>query len=313
MPALGKKLHHCVPRFYLKPWANRNLIYCLVEGKVLHPNIRNVGAENHFYRLRELSSADVSLIRDIAIKDSPEGLKHLHEGLVRAFRLPHIAKRRLESSGTATPESLADVDKLIAQMNEDLHTSIEEDFKPYLDSMRSGDVGFYSDPAAAVGFFRGIAAQYLRTTQIRRARETMGGDKLETFERIVNVLVHIYAINLGFNLYAERKQHEILLLNNDSDVPFVTADQPAINIAANPKEITAPTKFELYYPLSPTKAMLLLEPSSSYHPASLSVSGVAAHLYNLHMTAHSYQQVFANSPIELVSLKNELPPFLSCY
>jgi hypothetical protein len=208
---------------------------------------------------------------------------------------------------------LAVVDKAIAEMNENLHTSIEEDFKPYLDSMLAGNLGFYSDQAAGPVFFRGLAAQYLRTNQIKRARIIMGVGMFESFQRVVNVLVHIYAINLGYHLYVNREQYKVILLDNTTDVPFITADQPVINIAANPNETKPPDKFELYYPLSPTRAMLLVEPSSSHVPDSSSITEISAHLYNLRMGAHSYQQIFASSPQELKSVRSDLPAFRSCF
>jgi hypothetical protein len=46
MSAVGKKLHHYVPRFYLRAWAVQDRLYCLQGGEILDPNIRNVGAEN---------------------------------------------------------------------------------------------------------------------------------------------------------------------------------------------------------------------------------------------------------------------------
>jgi hypothetical protein len=239
-------------------------------------------------------------------------LKHLHEHLVWAFSLPHVTRKRLESSGNATPELLATVDNLIAEMNENLHTSIEEDFKPYLDSMLTGNLEFYSDPAAGPAFCRGIAAQYLRTNQIYRGRSIMGPDRFENVQRVLNVLVHIFAVNLGFNLYADREQYKVMLLDNATDVPFVTADQPVINISANPKEMKPPDKFELYYPLSPTKAMLLAEASGTNLPSSSPVTAMSAHLYNLRMSAHSYRQVFARSRQELEFVRNDLPAFRSC-
>lgn len=313
MASVGKKLHHYVPRFYLKAWAEDDLVYCLREGEILRTNVRNVAAENYFYRLRELSPRDVTFIREIAIDDSPERLKHFHENLVGAFSLPHVTRRRLKASGNATPKLLAEVNTVIREMNENLHTSIEEEFKPYLDAMIAGDLSFYSDPAAVAIFFRGIAAQYLRTNQIERARVTLGPDKLEAFQRIVNVLVHIFAINLGFNLYADRERFRLVLLENATNVLFITADQPVINIAAKPEETKPPDKFELYYPLSPNKAMLLVERLSNHLPHGPSVTAMSAHLYNLHMGAHSYQQIFASSPQELESVRSDLPAFRSCF
>jgi|SRR5208337_2563014 len=313
MASAGKKLHHTVPRFYLNPWTEDNLIYCLQDGKIFRPNVRNVAAENYFYRLQELSPADITFIRQVAIVDSPERLRHFHEYLVWAFSLPHVLRKRLEASGNTTPELRADVDNVIREMNENLHTSIEEDFKPYLDAMLAGDLSFYSDPAAVALFFRGIAAQYLRTNQIKRARITLGPDRLEAFQRIVNVLVHILAINLGFNLYADRKRYRLILLENATNVPFITADQPAINIAAKPEETKPPDKFELYYPLSPSKAVLLVEPLGDHLPDSPSVTAMYAHHYNLLVGAHSCQQIFASLPQELESIRDELPAFRSCF
>ena len=63
--------------------------------------------------------------------------------------------------------------------------------------------------------------------------------------------MQILAVNMGLNLWLERSDSDIVLLQNDSDVPFITADQPIINLAANPTETEPPTDWDLYYPLSP--------------------------------------------------------------
>jgi hypothetical protein len=319
MPAVGKKLHHKVARFYLKAWdvegrdTEDAQVFCLQNDRIRRDNVRNVGAENHFYRLRELSESDVKLIREVAIADSPETLKPYHETLVRYFSLPHKIRKKLEASGNATPEQLAPVHGVIAEMNEDLHTSIEDSFKPFLASMLAGDLSFYMDPREATNFFRGIAAQYLRTDLVKKAQRMRKAGEFEVFERVANVLVHIYAVNLGYSLYADREQYRIVLLENHTDVPFVTADQPAINVASNPTDTKPPEKFELYYPLSPTKAMLLVDPSSKHLPSDLSLSVMSVHVYNSHMAAHSYQQIYGSTRQILESVRADLLAIRSCF
>lgn len=318
MPATGKKLHHKVARFYLKAWdeesrdADHAQVFCLQDGRIRLSNLKNLAAENHFYRLRKLSESDVKFIREVAIADSPESLKPYHERLVRWFALPHRIRQKSEVSGDAAPERLAQVDGVIAEMNEDLHTSIEESFKPCLDSMLAGDVSFYTDRAAATKFFWGIAAQYLRTDLVRKARRIWKAGEFEIFERTANVLVHIYAVNLGYSLYGDRERYKMVLLENHSEVPFVTADQPVINVASGPAETKPPDKFELYYPLSPTMAMLLVEPSSEHFPHDPSVSAMSVHVYNSHIAAHSYQQIYGSSRHVLESLRDDLPAIRSC-
>jgi hypothetical protein len=307
------KLQHYVPRFYLRAWADKEKIYCLQDNEIRHPNIKGVGAENYFYRLRELSPDDVDFLRETIIKDSPEALKATHERLVQAFTLPYFAKRKLEVAGLATSEAMAEIDRMIIELNDNLHTNIEEDFQPYLAAMISGDLSFLEDAREAAMFYNGLAVQYARTNHFKKTRLVMEPERLALYLRIANPLVHIVAINAGLSLYADRKRHTIILLDNVTGVPFITADQPVINIASGPKDTTPPTKFELYYPLSPTKAMLLLEPSSDFSPGGSSVSETFVHLYNLRMAAHSYRQVFSNSSRVLESVRDQLPAYMSCF
>jgi hypothetical protein len=312
MPAVGKKLHHKVARFYLKAWdvegrdTKDAQVFCLQNDRIRRDNVRNVGAENHFYRLRELSESDVKFIRELAIDDSPEVLKPYHERLVHYFSLPHKIRRKLQASGNVTPEQLAPVQTVIAELNEDLHTSIEDSFRPFLALMLAGDLSFYEDPRESTSFLRGIAAQYLRTDLVKKAQRMWKAGEFEVFERVANVLVQIYAVNLGYSLYVDRGRYKIVLLENHTDVPFVTADQPAINIALSTTDTNPPEKFELYYPLSPTKAMLLVDPSSKHLPSDLSLSVMSVHVYNSHMAAHAYQQIYGSTSQILEAVRADL-------
>jgi len=147
MSETAKKLHHFVPRFYLRAWAAKEKIWCVQDSKILHPNIRNVGAENYFYSLQQLSPEDVEFLREAVIRDSPDALKAVHEQLLRAFTAPHEANQKLQMSGRATPEALAGIDRMIVELNEDLHTGIEDGFRPYLEAMIAGSLDFLDEPS----------------------------------------------------------------------------------------------------------------------------------------------------------------------
>ena len=52
-----------------------------------------------------------------------------------------------------------------------------------------------------------------------------------------------------------QKNYKIIFLINNSDVPFVTSDQPVVN--AVPEDLIQPSEgIEFYYPLSPNLAIL---------------------------------------------------------
>lgn len=222
MPALGRKLHHIVPRRFLKAWLSKGKILCLQNG-LIHPRkLKEVGAENYFYRLHELSDADVYFIENLIIKDSPEELKESHRRLVWMFTLPHRAKRVIEENG-GTAEQIAEIDRQIIEMNENFHTSIEDDFEPLFISMQSGDMSFLQNVRQAAPFYSGLAMQYSRTHHIKGAERIMSPQRLELYLRTVNPVMHIMAVNAGRSLFLDRKRHTVILLDNATDVPFVTA------------------------------------------------------------------------------------------
>jgi hypothetical protein len=313
MSLIGKKLHHFVPRFYLRSWAEKEKIHCLQDGRVYRPNVRNVCATNYFYTLQRLSAEDMTFLREAIITGSPNALKETHEQMVRILMLPYVAKERLEHLGGAGSAGIAEADRLIVELNENLHTDIEDQFRPFLDGMIAGDISFLTDVAKTAVFYWCLAVQYARTNHVKQV-DRLPSDRAAMYRRLANPLVHMVATNVGCSLFVDRERYSLVLLQNSSSTPFVTADQPIINIACPPNnDLEVPTKFELYYPLSPTKAMLLLEPGSGNQPSTTAISETAARQYNLRLAAHANRQVLATSATVLEEIRRELPVYLSCF
>ena len=61
-------------------------------------------------------------------------------------------------------------------------------------------------------------------------------------------------MRIADSLYEERGKHRLVLLNNQTGIPFVTGDQPIINLHATFGKVP-PESLEFYYPISPTRAM----------------------------------------------------------
>jgi hypothetical protein len=182
--------------------------------------------------------------------------------------------------------------------------AIENSFRPYLQSMLDGDVSFYYDANKAADFLYGMCVQYLRTKQVREAIISAGPWRSGSIERVWNVISHILSVNLGFSLFADRDHFRIILVDNNTSVPFITGDQPIVNLCGKPKDRNPPEKVELYYPLSPKKAMLFIEKANQARAVQSSVTMEEAHSYNLFMSAHSFQQLFSNSQEYLRVIKS---------
>jgi len=103
-----------------------------------------------------------------------------------------------------------EIERTIAELNENYHTSIEDVFKPYLDSLLAGTLSFLEGPAKASMFY---SVQYLRTNHIKKHQACYASFERRLLLKLANVLVHILGKNLGFNMYARRGQYTIILLD----------------------------------------------------------------------------------------------------
>ena len=167
--------------------------------------------------------------------------------------------------------------------------------------MLDGRVDFYLDDERAAQFLHGICLQYVRTKKRREAlralkRNPVAGADLR---RAGNLLSQILALNMGWSLYRDRKLFRLALIDSGTEVPFITGDQPIINLHARFGEGLT-EKVAFYYPLSPRRAMLLLEASNPQIP---SVRVAEVQRLNALIVRNSYEQVFSNSREYLETLK----------
>ncbi len=85
--------------------------------------------------------------------------------------------------------------------------------------------------------------------------------QFDDVERVWEVLSHITAVETGRSFFADRRPFKLWL---STTIHKSRSSQPIINIRADAGSFSPPEKIELYYPLSPTQAMLYLENSTFY-------------------------------------------------
>lgn len=291
-----KRHHHFIWRYYLRPWSSNKKIACLREGNPFEANIMGVGQERDFYKLKKVKSEELKFIAYV-IGKSREHLQKSHTSLLKQFNLVFQLKEFIESKGFNDKGANDLLDLMIHNFEEDLHTKIESSAIKYIDSILREDIKFYLTDEGCMDFIYFLSIQYWRTNRVKQnVIKSLSNVTEINFEDAWNILRHIFATNMAWVLYAERKVFKMVLLKNESAKEFITGDQPVINTFADLRESkTPPTEIELYYPVSPKLAILITEreENQKIQLKSLNEHDVAS--YNKMIVINSYTQIYATS------------------
>ena len=112
--------------------------------------------------------------------------------------------------------------------------------------------------------------------------------------RIWDILALIFGFNIGCGLFLERKKRRLIAVRNDTDVPFITGDQPVMNLHGTGE--MPPEILSLYYPISPRLAVYLGEPDEVTDIPFEAMTARAATYLNLRVGKVSRSQRLRSDP-----------------
>ena len=110
------------------------------------------------------------------------------------------------------------------------------------------------------------------------------------FEKVVWLFLEM-AFSPWVAEFLENSQANLTILENSTDTPFITSDQPVINLKEGASISQKDNEFILYYPLSPSIAIIVND--SSLGP-KLFLTSAQVKDYNTRMAQASYEQIYAN-------------------
>jgi hypothetical protein len=287
-----KRRHHHVWQKYLKPWTTGGAILCLQNGRIFSTGTVNIAVEKDFYKLHKLTRDDITFLQMLFGKGHTLAVKN-HAHLLNRLMLPFQIAERMRGSRHYA-KIIQHVDEYASNVLEDYHAGIEAWFIPSLESALNGDISFYYDDDRCIAFLHYLCTQYMRTKGIKeRTIELCHSDRSADLTRVWNIMIHMAAFNIGASLFLERRRRSLVLIHNRTDVPFITGDQPAINLkSTRPRP---PENLSIYYPISPRLGLLLADVDEAPLFAAEGLTAMQASLLNRTMFDASYRQVFAQS------------------
>ena len=258
-----------------------------------------MAVERDFYKLSDLGDQDLALLK-LLFKDANPQVLQLHDEFLNTVLVPLRLAKKLRADPRMADQADALITYVETTILEEYHCVVEASFIPSLEQALLGDLSFFDDDDRRIDFFNFIATQYLRTKGIReRTLGNINGLEGANFTNIWVLMAHMYATQVGVSLYLNRTN--LTLVPNRSSVQFITGDQPAINLRTD--YVGLPTHFSIYYPISPSLALILPDPSEKddLFPAD-GVTAVQAEALNRKLADACHRQVFGQTQADLERL-----------
>lgn len=301
-----KKRHHYIWQYYLKSWTdqkNQVCCYFLQENKYESRNTSSIGVSKYFYRSHKLTNDDLKYIESIIGKASSPHQQNINQNWLDFLQQYYLLNDQIKASISSNQlKKIRDLEQLINRFEkmlfEELHTSIEDSAKEILSDLRDGNKVNWTDENT-INFLFFMMNQFMRT---RRQKviymNSIAGDEDRRLkflpnwcpDRTWNIQAIILATNIGFSIYRDIENYSFDVLENNTPAPFITGDQPILNLG-NP--ITEQDLW-MYYPLSPNRC-LILQPKDNRKYSSLDLKDI--NFLNAKIYNEAFEQVYSHDEV----------------
>lgn len=239
---------HFVSQFYLKNWAQSDeMIKVKGTGKPFKSISKNIGHENHLYRIEGIGEKEKALLLR-GLKRIPDSMRSLFEMLIEAC---HSFK--ILSYLPKDEETTQALDTLQQNIIEDFYGIFEDQVQESYEILVNGeyekfDINYYQD------IVRFVIIQLTRTPKVKEiSKNTMKdvliqrGIEFSDFNTLYSAI-----ISEQITTALVEKLYQIDIIENLTDLNFITNDNPVKNLLPE-KDIFV----NLYWPITPKKALIV--------------------------------------------------------
>jgi Protein of unknown function (DUF4238) len=301
-----KRNQHHVWQEYLRAWTTEGGIWCLQDDRVFKTGTSRLAVGVDFYKLQDWREEDRLAFAIMFPPDRVHSLlRDLNDTLMQSVFLPleFVAQNRDRLNNLDLIDDYLDIHRTNAV--DDYHTMIENGFLAIHPRLLAGDIGWYGKTDDCIRFLMFICAQHMRTRGIKQKtiegfQSRMGLDISRVWDIAALMMVH----QLSCSLFLERGSRRPQIIENTTAVPFVTGDQPTINLQGGDSE-KSPEVLSFYYPLSPRLALYLGEPGEAAQIVE-PITAESVYELNVRMAKESHSQIFAHASEPLLALREQL-------
>lgn len=308
----AKKRHHYVWAKYLTRWGNgtKNVFYTTKTGKIAHDSVRAIAADDYFYKTTTLTSKHVEVIKGFS-QQSPDHLQRHHMSYLNDFLKVQDAETVYHKSGTQNQEIETLLHAMKCNLIENLHASHEEMAQLVLTALADEKFDILQDKQHMIEFMMFLGHQISRTKPFRdgviqRLRRSSIVD-IEVADAAAHAwwfISYMFGMNMGFSLYSSRHDSRHALLINETGLPFITSDNPVVNVhsCVSETEFIAPEHADFYYPISPRIAYIICD-SKRFTSGINKVDEIIVAELNTKMASQAMVHIIGNTESVIKPLK----------
>lgn len=305
-----KVKHHYVWAHYLKKWSldGLNVHYTTQKNNnIVCDRITGVAMEKNFYQVKHFTKEQVRGFKMLSSLATEE-LQKQHNMYLNDFLLMQTLDLKYQRSGIKDDKAEQMIKAWKGNTIENLHSSHENDARPIIDALEKQDLTILDDEQNILNFLLFIGQQITRTKNFKNTvpQEPSESDIFDTlFKDCWWFVSYILGTNIGSSLYSMREQDTHCLLINNTGTPFITSDQPVINVHQNFTDgikLVSDEHRDFYYPISPSVAYMINK-SNRFKRGKVEVSIDVVEEMNIKMSKRANIHIFSNSDESLKKYK----------
>jgi hypothetical protein len=307
----AKVKHHYVWAQYLKRWSanERDVYYTTQKGNIVCESVRGVVMDKRFYQIKNLTPSHLDVIKGFS-SQSPENLQEQHIILLNDFLRMQSLEALYEKSNIQDLEAEKLFYATKCNVLENLHSAHENECISIISALANRELGILDDTKNFMLFMQFFGHQIARTKTFKDTiLKAVSGTNSNTANSMNDCwwfLSYMFGMNIGADLYVTRQSDVHCLLINDTEIPFITSDQPVINVHEGlidnkiipPKDQTC----DFYYPISPQVAYMVNR-SKRFERGIVNVDFNVVNELNTKIAKKSNVHIISNNSESLKHLK----------
>ncbi len=246
------KNHHFVSQFYLRKWSKcgKKVLTTINNSNIRNMNIDKIASSNHLYRIDNINDETRAILLKELKKQRLPIMGDLLEQIINNMSIMNTLKSLYTQNNITKEESI-----LKSNTVEGVYGLIEDLAAPLIEKLINNDIEDF-DIDDYQNVFRYAIYQLTRTPKVKNITK----EKVEPILENKNIDYKNYHIIMSLIMSEQmlltfiEKLFKITIMENNTDLNFITNDNPIFNIY--PIETN---KVKFYLPISPRKALFFEE------------------------------------------------------